>query len=155
MSVSRLLSPSYDMAAALQTSLARANYEKDFASRWSICQCCINVDNIGYLRNWYWISVKSILDFCSMSIGFLWHQDWQHWQGAWRHGGNNSLRSRLNSRFWPCCHCCGGVLWHHKVFRKVFSFFLTCWPPLLTPQDWVDNLWAFNNIDDEFDVFNL
>jgi len=29
----RLLSPSYDMAAALQTSLARANYEKDFASR--------------------------------------------------------------------------------------------------------------------------
>ena len=33
--MSRLLSPSYDMAAALQTSLARANYEKDFASRWS------------------------------------------------------------------------------------------------------------------------
>jgi len=29
----RLLSPSYDMTAALQTSLARANYDKDFASR--------------------------------------------------------------------------------------------------------------------------
>ena len=43
------------MAAALQTSLARANYEKDFASRWTVIKFCeINVmkdyhiGNIGF-----------------------------------------------------------------------------------------------------------
>ena len=112
--LSRLLSPSYDMAAALQTSLARANYEKDFASRWSINLVAskviilglsmesildfpgINIVfcgiNIVFLWNQYWISVESILYFCGIKI------DNFHWQGAGRYSGNNSLGSRLNCR---------------------------------------------------------